>query len=77
VNPLDSPYLVYLRVLFADRLRRAREEDRSVGASAIEWAIITGLLAFIAIGIGVVIYNKVKAAGNNISVGNGQVQGGP
>ena len=36
------------------------------GASAIEWAIITGLLAMIALGVGVVIYNKVTSAANDI-----------
>lgn len=72
MNPLDSPYILYARVLLADRLRRARDADGSRGASAIEWAIITGILAFIAIAIGGVIYQKVNSAGSNINVGNGQ-----
>lgn len=71
MNPLDNPYIDYARALLADRLRRARGEEAGLGASAIEWAIITGILAFIAIAIGGVIYAKVQSAGNNINVGNG------
>jgi Flp pilus assembly pilin Flp len=71
MNPLDDLYIHYFRAMLADRLRRARSEEASRGASAIEWAIITGILAFIAITIGGVIYAKVQSAGSNINVGNG------
>jgi Flp pilus assembly pilin Flp len=76
MNPLDSPYILYARVLICDRVQRLRKADGSRGASAIEWAIITGLLAFIAITVGGVILLKVNTAGSNIQVGNGTVNGG-
>jgi Flp pilus assembly pilin Flp len=75
MNPLEAPAIVYLRAWLGVRLRRARSEDRSLGASAIEWAIITGILASIAIAIGLVIFNKVRDAGNTIQVGDGTGNG--
>ncbi|MCW2903581.1 MAG: hypothetical protein JWO67_5846 [Streptosporangiaceae bacterium] len=67
MNPLKDPAIVYLRVLLATRVDRLRTDaDRSRGASAIEWAIITGILALIAIGIGVTIKKKVDDAAANI-----------
>jgi Flp pilus assembly pilin Flp len=74
-SPLNDPAVVYLRVQLATRLRRLRAEaagsDRSRGASAIEWAIITGILAAIAIAVGAVIKSKVSSAANSISTGDG------
>jgi Flp pilus assembly pilin Flp len=67
MNPLHDPRILYLRTLLAVRVDRLRDgTDRSRGASAIEWAIITGILALIAIGIGVTIKNKVDDAASNI-----------
>jgi Flp pilus assembly pilin Flp len=67
MNPLKDPRILYLRTLLAVRVDRLRAgTDRSRGASAIEWAIITGILALIAIGIGVTIKNKVDDAASNI-----------
>jgi Flp pilus assembly pilin Flp len=72
LNPLHDPMIVYLRAQFATRVHRLRTEaDRSRGASAIEWAIITGILAAIAIAVGAVIKGKVSEAANNISTGGG------
>jgi Flp pilus assembly pilin Flp len=67
--------MVYLRAWLGLRLHQLRTDDRSKGASAIEWAIITGILASIAIAIGVVIFTAVKSAGTNIKVGNGSGDG--
>ncbi|WP_106403496.1 Flp family type IVb pilin [Actinocorallia populi] len=59
--------LDYLRTLLAVRMDRLRaEEDRSTGASAIEWAIITGLIAAITLAIAVTIRNAIEGAANNI-----------
>ena len=67
MNPLNDPGITYLRALLGVRWHRLRTEtDRGRGASAIEWAIITGILALIAIGIGVTIKNKVDEAASNI-----------
>lgn len=72
LNPLNDPAIVYLRAQLATRLHRLRTEaDRSRGASAIEWAIITGILAAIAIAVGAVIRSRVKSAADSISTGDG------
>jgi Flp pilus assembly pilin Flp len=72
LNPLNDPAVVYLRAQLAARLHRLRSEaDRSRGASAIEWAIITGILAAIAIAVGAIIKSKVSSAANSISTGDG------
>lgn len=76
MKALDNPLIVYTRAWLGVRLDRLRTEERSRGASAIEWAIITGILASIAIAIGLVIFNRVRDAGNNIQIGNGTGNGG-
>lgn len=59
MNPLNDPMILYVRAWIGVRLDRMRDEEgRSVGASAIEWAIITGLLALVA----VVAYGIIKGA---------------
>jgi Flp pilus assembly pilin Flp len=63
MNPMNDPFVAYVWSAVRVRIDRLREDD---GASAIEWAIITGLLAMIALGVGVVILRKVKSAANNI-----------
>jgi Flp pilus assembly pilin Flp len=67
MNPLNEPFMQYLRMLLGTRLAAARSGDR--GASAIEWAIITGLLAIIALAIFLIIRNKIMTAANNIKTG--------
>jgi Flp pilus assembly pilin Flp len=67
LNPMNDPLVAYIRSCVGSRIYRLRNEtDRTRGASAIEWAIITGLLAMIALGVGVVIYRKVRSAANDI-----------
>jgi Flp pilus assembly pilin Flp len=67
LNPMNDPFVAYVWSAVQVRIQRLRgDEDRTRGASAIEWAIITGLLAMIALGVGVVIYRKVTSAANNI-----------
>ena len=49
------------------RYARARATgDR--GASAIEWVIITGVLVAIAAAVGIIIFNKIQAEANNITI---------
>lgn len=67
MNPLNDPGIEYLRALLGRRLAAARSGDR--GASAIEWAIITGLLAIIALAIFIIIKTKIVGAANNIKTG--------
>lgn len=72
LNPMNDPLVAYVRSSVEMRIHRLRHEtDRSRGASAIEWAIITGILALIAITVGWVIYNRVTTAANKINVNNG------
>jgi Flp pilus assembly pilin Flp len=72
LNPMNDPVVAYVRSRVEMRIHRLRHEtDRSRGASAIEWAIITGILALIAITVGWVIYNRVTTAANKINVNNG------
>jgi len=64
-NSFGDPVLSYFRVMIEARIEHARKNpDR--GASAIEWAIITGMLALIAIGIYAVIKTKIMGAANKI-----------
>ncbi|GAA4606870.1 hypothetical protein GCM10023195_25390 [Actinoallomurus liliacearum] len=67
MNPMNDPFVAYVWSSVQARIERLRDDtERSRGASAIEWAIITGLLAMIALGVGVVIYRKVRSAANDI-----------
>ncbi len=66
MNPLDNPAVVYLRAMLGDRIHRARTQDRSLGVSAIEWAIITGMLAVIAVAIFAIIRATITDKANEI-----------
>ncbi|MFI0353752.1 Flp family type IVb pilin [Actinomadura sp. 9N407] len=67
INPWNDPAVVYLRALLGCRIERLRNEpDRTKGASAIEWAIITAILAVIAITIGATIRNLIVNKANSI-----------
>lgn len=66
MNPLNDPVVIYLRAMVGVRIHRARTEDRSLGVSAIEWAIITGMLAAIAVAIYAIISKTVKDKANDI-----------
>lgn len=66
LNPLGDPVLDYLKVMLSARIDHARKNtDR--GASAIEWAIITGMLALIAVGIYAIIKNKITSSAKSIN----------
>jgi Flp pilus assembly pilin Flp len=67
LNPLAHPLVQHLLVLARTRLDHARRQDASLGASAIELAIITAVLAAIAITIGTIVFNKIKTSANNIN----------
>jgi hypothetical protein len=73
VNPLNDPVVSYLTAWLRARVDAARREpDR--GASAIEWAIITAILAGLAIAVGAIIVKLVtdKAKSINTNTGTGQ-----
>ena len=63
-------YAQMLIVLVRGRAERARREGRSeVGASAIEWAIISAIVVTLALGIYTVINNVVESRTNEIQDG--------
>jgi Flp pilus assembly pilin Flp len=66
-NPLNHPVIRHLVLMVQTRFERVRSEDSSLGASAIELAIITAVLAAIAIAIGTIVYNKIRQTANNIN----------
>ncbi|RFS86332.1 hypothetical protein D0T12_06960 [Actinomadura spongiicola] len=69
-NPFNDPAVAYLRAVLGTRLARLRsDEERDRGASAIEWAIITAILALLAITIGAIITRKVTDKANTINTG--------
>lgn len=67
MNPLHDPVITYLRAMIAVRIQRARAADRGLGVSAIEWAIITGMLAVIALGVYATIRRQIQGAANSIN----------
>lgn len=63
MNPLNNTTIVYVRAWLGVRLDAMRDEKgRSAGASAIEWAVITGLLALVAFACFVLIQNIINDA---------------
>jgi Flp pilus assembly pilin Flp len=64
MNLRDDFRVVYLTAFLLSRL--PERDDSDEGASAIEWAIITGITAAIAIAIGVIIYQKIHDSATNI-----------
>ncbi|MCP2335430.1 hypothetical protein [Actinomadura rupiterrae] len=68
MNPLNDPMVVYLRALLSDRMHRLRsgDADRTLGASAIEWAIITAILVGVAVAIGAVVKGRIDKEVANI-----------
>jgi Flp pilus assembly pilin Flp len=73
MNPLNEPAVLYLRSYLGSRIHQLRTEHRSRGASAIEWAVITGLLAIIAITVGGIIWLAIKNRAGTIRTDNGTV----
>lgn len=57
----------YLAMELRRRLARARSAPE-LGASAIEWVIITGILVAIAAAVGLVIYNMVTTQAEAIKI---------
>jgi len=57
--------VMFLRV----RVDRARAADRrgDLGASAIEWVVITAMLVLIAGGVFTILWNKIQATANGIN----------
>ncbi|MCV2394547.1 hypothetical protein OEB99_09535 [Actinotalea sp. M2MS4P-6] len=71
---LDNP-LGYLWLRARVRLDRARSTG-DLGASAIEWVIITGVLVALAAAVGVIIYNLVRDRASEIAIPDAPGGGG-
>lgn len=68
-NPLGSPPVLYVRAFLGAHAARVRRHwaDGERGASAVELAIITGVLVVMAVGVLIVILKEVGAGSSNIS----------
>jgi hypothetical protein len=67
---LESPLVVYLTAMFQVRLHRARTAPTR-GASAVEWVIITAIIAGVALGLATLIQNLVTQKSADIQKGFG------
>jgi Flp pilus assembly pilin Flp len=61
-----APAVDYLRVVLRTKLAEARTRDRELGASVVEWVVITTIVVVIAITVGVLITNALTTKGNQI-----------
>ncbi|GAA1559768.1 hypothetical protein GCM10009804_15730 [Kribbella hippodromi] len=59
--------LLYARVLIGARIDRARRSEH--GVSAVEWVLISALLAGIALAVGVILYKKLTGKAENLPLG--------
>jgi len=68
LNPLRSPAGLYLRAFLGAHAARVRRHwaDGERGASAVELAVITGVLVIMAVGILALIWKEVNSGQNNI-----------
>lgn len=57
----------FLALELRRRFDRARS-SRDLGASTIEWVIITGILVLIAAAVGAIIYNLVRNQAESITI---------
>ncbi|MBN6056450.1 hypothetical protein JYK22_31265 [Nonomuraea sp. RK-328] len=56
---MNHPWIVYLRAYLGVRIHRARTAS-SRGASAVEWVIITAIIAGVALGLATLIRTLVE-----------------
>ncbi|MEW9527008.1 hypothetical protein [Microbispora sp. NPDC049125] len=66
MNPMEHPAVLYMRALLGDRLHRARTAP-SKGASAVEWVIITAIIAGVALTLATLIQGLVSKKSADIS----------
>jgi Flp pilus assembly pilin Flp len=68
LNPLRSPAGSYLQAFLGAHAARVRRHwaDGERGASAVELAVITGVLVIMAVGILALIWKEVNTGQNNI-----------
>ncbi|MBR7833914.1 hypothetical protein KDL01_11590 [Actinospica durhamensis] len=75
MNTVFGPALDYLRVTLAARYAKARSEDTELGASAVEWVIISAIVVVIVLAVGIWLTNaledKAKQVCTNINGAGG------
>lgn len=59
--------LLLARVLIGARIDRARASEK--GVSAVEWVLISALLAGIAIAVGAILYKKLTGKAGGLDLG--------
>lgn len=74
---LSHPWIVYATAFLSVRIEKARTAP-SRGASAVEWVIITAIIAGVALGLATLIKSLVEGRQTEISdqFGNGGTDGG-
>lgn len=63
---MNNPQLQFLTIMLNGRLAAARKDER--GVSAVEWVVISGLVASIAIAIFVILRQRLKDQANSIEL---------
>ncbi|MEU8359025.1 hypothetical protein AB0C27_23710 [Nonomuraea sp. NPDC048882] len=72
---MNHPWIVYFTAFMGDRLHRARTAPTR-GASAVEWVIITAIIAGVALGLATLIANLVEQQQAQIQENFGEGGGG-
>lgn len=70
VGFVNHPWIIYLRAYMSIRVHRARTAPTR-GASAIEWVIITAIIAGVALGLATLIKTVVEQKQGEIESGAG------
>lgn len=65
--PVSHPAIDFLVVYLQGRVARARDEDRSRGASAVEWVIISAIVVAIVGAIGVAINKALSDKSTDVT----------
>jgi Flp pilus assembly pilin Flp len=77
MNTVFGPALHYLRVSLAARYARARSEDTELGASAIEWVIISAIVVIFVVAIGAWLTSALESKAKQVCTGINNSGSGP
>jgi Flp pilus assembly pilin Flp len=72
---MNHPWIVYLTAYLGSRIHRARTAPTR-GASAVEWVIITAIIAGVALGLATLIRTLVEQQQNDLRENFGGADGG-
>ncbi|MEV1245755.1 Flp family type IVb pilin [Nonomuraea sp. NPDC050022] len=71
---MNHPWVIYLQACLSVRIQRARNAP-SRGASAVEWVIISAIIAGVALGLATLIKQLVEGKQNDLQTSFGQTGG--